>query len=81
MVLTQRGLTTTQLSILIPIGSWLLIRPLLDPLPPVPALHASLGFSVFAFVAVAYLIPKLGPVFVKANLKGRDLLKTYDDPM
>lgn len=79
--LPQRGLSVALLSALIPIGSWLLIRPLLDPLPPVPALHASLGFSVLAFVAVAYLIPRLGPSFVKANLKGRDLLKTYDTPM
>ncbi|KAH8104820.1 N-acetylglucosaminephosphotransferase, partial [Cristinia sonorae] len=79
--LPQRGLPTVLLSALIPFGLWLLIRPLLEPLPPVPALHASLGFSVFAFLAVAYLIPQLGPVFVKANLKGRDLLKTYETPI
>jgi len=81
MALSQRLLPTALLSVLIPVGSWLLVRPLLDPLPPVPALLASLGFSVFAFLAVAYLIPQLGPVFVKANLKGRDLLKTYDTPI
>ena len=66
---------------LIPVGAWLLIRPLLDPLPPLPAFHASLGFAIFAFLSTVYLVPSLGPTFVKANLKGRDLLKTYDTPM
>ncbi|TCD69033.1 tunicamycin resistance protein [Steccherinum ochraceum] len=81
MALAQRGLSTAVLSVLIPFGSWLLIRSLLDPVPPIPALIASLGYAIFAFLAVAYLIPRLGPSFVKANLKGRDLLKTYDTPI
>lgn len=79
--LAQRPIPTVLFLSLVPVGAWLLVRPLLDPLPPLPAFHAALGFSVFAFLATAYLVPILGPTFVKANLKGRDLLKTYDTPM
>ncbi len=32
-------------------------------------------------VLLSSLVPALGPTFVKANLKGRDLLKTYTTPM
>ncbi|KAG6850734.1 hypothetical protein H0H93_009357 [Arthromyces matolae] len=58
-------------------------RPLLDPVPPLPALYTAVGFSIFAFLATIYLIPALGPAFVKAGLKGGDLLKPYrhDIPM
>jgi hypothetical protein len=66
---------------LVPVASWFVVRPLLDPLPPLPALWASVGFSIFAFLAAFYLVPALGPTFVKANLKGKDLLKVYSDPM
>lgn len=66
---------------LIPVASWFIVRPLLDPLPQLPALWASVGFSIFAFLAAFYLVPALGPTFVKANLKGKDLLKVYSDPM
>lgn len=79
--LGQRPLPSVLFLSLVPVGAWLLIRPLLDPLPPLPAFHAALGFAVFAFLMTAYLVPALGPAFVKANLKGRDLLKTYDTPM
>ncbi|OCH94889.1 N-acetylglucosaminephosphotransferase [Obba rivulosa] len=65
---------------LLPVAAWLLIRPLLDPVP-LPALYASLGLSLFALVGTLFLIPALGPTFVRADLKGRDLLKTYDDPI
>lgn len=67
--------------VLIPLGLWLIIRPLIEPLPSLPGLHASLGFSIFALLATIHLVPALGPRFVLANLKGRDLLKTYDTPM
>ena len=76
-----RPLPSVFLFSLLPIGAWLLIRPLLDPLPPLPALHASLGFSIFAFVSTLYLVPALGPTFVKARLFGRDLLKPYESQM
>ncbi|KAI0081567.1 N-acetylglucosaminephosphotransferase [Panus rudis PR-1116 ss-1] len=73
-----RPLPRALLFTLLPIGSWLLVRPLLDPFPPLPALHAALGFSIFAFLATIYLVPSLGPTFVRARLFGRDLLKPYD---
>ncbi|CCL98417.1 uncharacterized protein FIBRA_00414 [Fibroporia radiculosa] len=66
---------------LIPVALWLLFRPLLDPVPPLPALHASLGFSIFALLGTLYLVPALGSTFVCAGLKGRDLLKVSDDPI
>jgi hypothetical protein len=66
---------------LVPVAAWFVVRPLIDPVPPVPALYVSVGFSIFALLATIYLVPALGPTFVKANLKGRDLLKTYNTPM
>jgi UDP-N-acetylglucosamine--dolichyl-phosphate N-acetylglucosaminephosphotransferase len=66
---------------LVPVAAWFVARPLVDPVPPLPALYASFGFSLFALVATIYLVPALGPTFVKANLKGRDLLKVYNNPM
>ena len=66
---------------LAPIGAWFIIRPLLEPIPPLPALYSSLGFSIYAFLATLYLVPTLGPAFIKAGLHGKDLLKTYDTPM
>ncbi|KZT09324.1 N-acetylglucosaminephosphotransferase [Laetiporus sulphureus 93-53] len=79
--LRPRALPKILLFALAPVAMWLLLRPLLDPAPTLPALHASLGFSIFAFMGTLYLVPALGSTFVKANLKGRDLLKTYDDPI
>ncbi|KAG2151366.1 glycosyl transferase family 4-domain-containing protein [Suillus clintonianus] len=79
--LSPRPLPSILLISLIPVASWFVIRPLLDPVPPLPALWASVGFSIFAFLAALYLVPALGPTFVKANLKGKDLLKVYSDPI
>ncbi|KAG5352915.1 hypothetical protein C0989_012152 [Termitomyces sp. Mn162] len=62
---------------LVPVAVWFILRPLLDPVPSLPALYTSVGFSIFAFLATIYLIPALGPSFVKAGLKGGDLLKPY----
>ena len=62
---------------LVPVASWFVIRPLLDPMPAIPALYSCFGLSIFAFSATLYLVPTLGPVFIQANLKGRDLLKSY----
>ncbi|KAF8527515.1 N-acetylglucosaminephosphotransferase [Hysterangium stoloniferum] len=59
---------------LFPIGSWLIVRPLMTPLA-LGALSASLGFSILAFVATIFLVPALGHKFVGVGLKGRDLLK------
>jgi UDP-N-acetylglucosamine--dolichyl-phosphate N-acetylglucosaminephosphotransferase len=46
-------------------------------LPPTafPALEASLGFSLVAFVMALYMIPAMGPSFIDKGLKGRDMLK------
>ena len=79
--LRPRPLPKVLLFALLPTASWLLLRPLLEPAPPLPALHASVGFSIFALLGSLYLVPALGPTFIGANLKGKDLLKTYDDPM
>lgn len=69
------------LGVLIPVALWFILRPFLDPVPSVPALYTSLGFSILAFVTTLYLVPALGPTFVQTNLKGRDLLKVYSTPM
>lgn len=79
--LPARRLPSVLLFSLVPVAAWFVVRPLVDPVPPVPALYASVGFSIFALLATIYLVPALGPTFVKANLKGRDLLKTYNTPM
>lgn len=69
------------LGVLVPIAVWFILRPFLDPVPSVPALYTCLGFSILSFVTTLYLVPALGPRFVQANLKGRDLLKSYSTPM
>ncbi|KAI0055854.1 N-acetylglucosaminephosphotransferase [Artomyces pyxidatus] len=76
-----RRLPSVLLASLVPVASWFIVRPLVDPVPPLPALHVSFGLSIFALLATLYLVPALGPSFAKANLKGRDLLKTYNTPI
>ncbi len=46
-------------------------------LPPTafPALEASVGFSLLAFVMALFIIPAMGPAFIEKGLKGRDMLK------
>jgi len=66
---------------IVPVASWFVVRPLIDPVPPVPAIYTSIGFSLFAFLITIHVIPALKETFIKANLKGRDLLKVYADPM
>lgn len=53
----------------------------MEPFPSVPALYISIGLSIFALLATLYLVPALGPTFINANLRGRDLLKTYNTQM
>ena len=79
--LPPRRLPSLLLFALAPLPAWFVLRPLVDPVPPLPALYVSVGFSIFALLATIYLVPALGPTFVKANLKGRDLLKVYSTPM
>jgi len=76
-----RRLPSVFLLSLVPVASWFIVRPLLDPVPALPALLISLGLSILALIATLYLVPALGPTFVQANLKGRDLLKSYHTPM
>ncbi|KAH9480501.1 UDP-N-acetylglucosamine--dolichyl-phosphate N-acetylglucosaminephosphotransferase [Psilocybe cubensis] len=77
-VIGPRPLSRLLLFSLVPVASWFILRPLLEPLPSIPALYSSIGFSLFAFLATIYLVPALGPTFIKARLSGRDLLKVYD---
>src|SRR5882672_6739647 len=79
--LSPRPLPTILLGSVIPVAAWFVLRPLLDPVPPLPSLYTSVGFSLFALLATLYLVPALGPTFISANLKGRDLLKVYQTPM
>lgn len=69
------------LSLLIPAAAWFMLRPIIAPIPALPALNVSVGMSIIAFLLTLYLVPAVGPSMVKANLKGRDLLKTYSTPM
>lgn len=77
MALNPRPIAPLLFFGLVPLALWFVIRPLLDPLPALPALYSCFGLSFFAFLATLYLVPTLGPVFIKANLKGKDLLKSY----
>ncbi|KAI0264012.1 N-acetylglucosaminephosphotransferase [Gloeopeniophorella convolvens] len=79
--LPARRLPSVLLASLVPVAAWFVVRPLVAPTPQLPALYVSFGFSIFALLATVYLVPALGPTFVKANLKGRDLLKTYSTPI
>lgn len=38
-------------------------------------LHTALAFALFGFSITSYLIPRLGPSFIKVGLKGKDLSK------
>jgi UDP-N-acetylglucosamine--dolichyl-phosphate N-acetylglucosaminephosphotransferase len=79
--LAPRPLPRVLLFGLVPIAAWFVLRPLLEPVLPVPALYTSFGFSIFALLATLYLVPALGPTFIRADLKGRDQLKVYQTPM
>lgn len=53
----------------------------MEPVPALPALFTSFGLSIVAFLSTLYLTPALGPLFVKAGLKGKDKAKVYTDDM
>ena len=80
-MISPRPLSPVLLFGLIPVALWFIVRPFLEPAPSIPGLYSSFGFSIFAFLATLHLVPALGPTFINANLKGRDLLKTYQTPM
>jgi len=73
-----RPLPTIVMFALASVATWFIARPLLDPIPALPALYTSFGFSVFALLATLYLVPALGPTFVAAGRSGKDLLKPYN---
>ncbi|KAJ7758481.1 UDP-N-acetylglucosamine-dolichyl [Mycena maculata] len=75
-----RPLPSVLLFGLIPVAAWFVVRPFIEPVP-LPALYTSIGFSIFALLATLYIIPAVGPAFIKANLKGIDLLKTDKTPV
>lgn len=82
MALRPRRLPSTfTLAATLPVASWFIIRPLLDPAPPLPSLFTSVGFSIIAFLVTLHLIPAVGPLFIKAGLRGKDKAKVYDDDM
>ncbi|KAF9267536.1 N-acetylglucosaminephosphotransferase [Marasmius fiardii PR-910] len=74
-----RPLPTILLGGLLPVAGWFILRPFLDPVPSLPGLYTSFGFSILALLAVLYIVPAVGPNFIRANLYGKDLLKIYDD--
>jgi UDP-N-acetylglucosamine--dolichyl-phosphate N-acetylglucosaminephosphotransferase len=75
-----RPLSALLLASLFPVSAWLIVWPLTTHLP-LPALSASLGFSILAFLSTLFLVPALGPAFVKVGLKGRDMLKQSREEM
>jgi UDP-N-acetylglucosamine--dolichyl-phosphate N-acetylglucosaminephosphotransferase len=78
-IATPRRLSTGVLLSPLPVALYLILRPLVFSSSPFPALYTSLGFAIIAAVSVAWLIPLLGPAFVRVGLKGKDLLKNRDE--
>ncbi|KAF7314212.1 UDP-N-acetylglucosamine--dolichyl-phosphate N-acetylglucosaminephosphotransferase [Mycena kentingensis (nom. inval.)] len=66
---------------LVATATWFVVRPFVDPFPPLPTLYTAVGFSLYALLATLYIIPAVGPAFIKANLKGVDLLKLDKSPI
>ncbi|ORY34213.1 glycosyl transferase family 4-domain-containing protein [Naematelia encephala] len=70
---------------LLPISFTLIIHPLLpllplpnrilSPPPTFPALQASVGFALLAFVGAVHVVPRVSQAFVDKGLRGRDLCK------
>uniref|UniRef100_A0A060TDU9 UDP-N-acetylglucosamine--dolichyl-phosphate N-acetylglucosaminephosphotransferase n=1 Tax=Blastobotrys adeninivorans TaxID=409370 RepID=A0A060TDU9_BLAAD len=47
---------------------------------PGTPLMTCLGFSLVAFAVTSFMIPRVGPLFIKTGLKGRDLAKKQPQP-
>jgi UDP-N-acetylglucosamine--dolichyl-phosphate N-acetylglucosaminephosphotransferase len=68
------------LALLLPLASFLIIHPLISSTPhSLPALEASVGFSLLAFLGSLYVVPALSEAFVDKGFKGKDLLKVEGD--
>jgi UDP-N-acetylglucosamine--dolichyl-phosphate N-acetylglucosaminephosphotransferase len=63
---------------ILPVAFALVAAPFFYASATLPFLSASLGFALWAFVITVNLIPVLGPSFLAADLKGKDLLKRDD---
>ena len=74
-------LSTFSLAAIVPTALWFIFRPLMEPVPALPALYTSFGLSIIACLSTLYLVPVLGPLFIKVGLKGRDRAKVYSDDM
>ena len=82
MSLKPRKLPSTLiLTSLLSVSAWCILRPLFEPVPALPSLFTTFGFSIIALLATLYLIPIISPLFVKAGLKGKDRAKVYNDDM
>lgn len=71
--------TKAILAVLVPTATWFIVRPFVDPAPALAGVYTSIGYSIIAFVATLFLVPALGDAFIRAGLKGRDLLKVDRD--
>lgn len=80
-VLRPRHVPTSVVTFLTPVSFSIIALPFISPSLPLPGLYASVGFSLLALVATASLIPLLVPRFLRAGLKGKDLLKTSGQDM
>jgi hypothetical protein len=78
IVKSRRVALAPLLSITVPLALSLAWQPIMHDVK-FPQIYASLAFSVLAFVATITLIPRFGSTFVKAGLRGRDLLKKSSD--
>ncbi|KAJ7069862.1 UDP-N-acetylglucosamine-dolichyl [Mycena amicta] len=77
-----RPLPSTPLLVgLLASATWFVVRPFVEPFPPLPTLYTSVGFSLYALLATLYVIPAVAPAFIRANLKGVDLLKLDKTPI
>ncbi|KAG8935546.1 tunicamycin resistance protein [Tulasnella sp. 418] len=71
----QRKVPKALVFALLPVSVGLIAVPFLYQSATLPFLSASVGFSILALIITITLVPTLGPAFLDANLKGRDLLK------
>ncbi|KAG9045756.1 tunicamycin resistance protein [Tulasnella sp. UAMH 9824] len=71
----QRNVPFAVVSFMLPCSAALIGAPFLYPSSTLPFLSASLGFALLALLLTLTLVPALGPSFLLADLKGKDLLK------
>ncbi|WVO16725.1 hypothetical protein L204_104408 [Cryptococcus depauperatus] len=77
-------------SALLPVSATLILNPLAPLILPhgtlplhqsaFPALQASVGFSLLAFMGAVWCVPNVSAAFVEKGLRGKDLLKPSGGP-